>query len=78
MKKGKVDNPGGWLNAALKNGYSNQAAEKSKIKHDEVVKAQAAIAKMLEADARKPKATISKDNVFYQMYLERAGKKAEG
>ena len=54
------------------------AAEKAKARRDEVARDQAIIAKILEADAKKPKATISKDNAFYQMYVARAGKKAEG
>ena len=78
VQRGKVDNPGGWLNAALRNRYSNMAAEKAKARRDEVARDQAIIAKILEADAKKPKATISKDNAFYQMYVARAGKKAEG
>lgn len=78
VKRGKVDNPGGWLNAALKNGYSNLAAEKARVKHDEVAKEQAAIAKMLEADAKRPAPKIDKDNVFYQMHFAHLEKKAEG
>ena len=78
VKRGQVDNPGGWLNAALKNGYSNLAAEKAKVKHDEVAREQEAIRKMLEADRNKPQAQISEDNPFYQVYMARVGKKAEG
>ena len=78
VKRGQVENPGGWLNAALKNGYSNLAAEKARVKHDEVAREQEAIRKMLEADKNKPKAHISEDNHFYQMYQARVGRKAEG
>ncbi len=78
VKRGQVDNPGGWLNAALKNGYSNLAAEKARVKHDEVAREQEAIKKMLEADKNKPQAQISEDNPFYQMYQARVRKKAEG
>ena len=77
-QRGKVDNPGGWLNSALKNGYSNLAAEKAKMKHEVTSKEQQAIAKMLAADANRPKAHISKDNVFYEIYQARVGQKAEG
>lgn len=50
-KRGSIDNPGGWLNCALQNGYSNLAAEKAMTKHDEALRKQEAIKRILEEEA---------------------------
>ncbi|SDZ77914.1 helix-turn-helix domain-containing protein [Selenomonas ruminantium] len=76
-KRGSIDNPGGWLNCALQNGYSNLAAEKAMTKHKEAVRKQEAIKRMLEEEANKPVPPPDVNSVFYQMYVKNI-KKAEG
>ena len=76
-KRGSIDNPGGWLNCALQNGYSNLAAEKAMTKHDEALRKQEAIKRILEEEASKPVPPPDENSVFYQMYVKNI-KKAEG
>ena len=74
-KRSSIGNPGGWLNCALQNGYSNLAAEKAMIKHEEAARKQEAIKRMLEEEANKEVPPPDENNVFYQMYKNR---RAEG
>ena len=76
-KRGSIDNPGGWLNCALQNGYSNLAAEKAMTKHEEALRKQEAIKRILDEEASKPVPPPDENSVFYQMYMKNI-KKAEG
>ena len=76
-KRGNIDNPGGWLNCALQNGYSNLAAEKAMTKHEEALRKQEAIKRILEEEASKSVLPPDENSVFYQMYVKNI-KKAEG
>ena len=76
-KRGSIDNPGGWLNCAFQNGYSNLAAEKAMTKHEEALRKQEAIKRILDEEASKPVPPPDENSVFYQMYMKNI-KKAEG
>ena len=74
-KRSSIGNPGGWLNCALQNGYSNLAAEKAMTKHEEAARKQEAIKRILEEDANKEVPPPDESNIFYQMYKKH---RAEG